>query len=82
MRVYYNEEKEVSVMKGRLFEWIVAPLMLLCIAIYEIFATWDDSRIVATFFIFGAIAACWLLLYGIRRFMIVLRYKKKKANTQ
>lgn len=67
-------------MKGRLFEWILAPLVLLAIAIYQTFAAWDESRVVAVFFIFGGIAALWLLIYGTRRFFLVRRYKKKQAQ--
>lgn len=76
----YNYEREVSKMKGRLFEWIIAPLLLLAVAIYQTIAAWDESRVVAIFFILGGIAATWLLVYGTSRFLVVRRYKKKQAQ--
>lgn len=68
-------------MKYRLLEWILAPLALILIAMYEVYVYWHEHRIVAIFFIIGGLAACWLLIYGTRRFFVVRRYKKQQLKS-
>lgn len=69
-------------MKYRLLEWILAPLALMIIAIYEVYVYWQNHRIVAIFFVIGAIAALWLFIYGTRRFFVVRRYKKQQLTSK
>lgn len=64
----------------RLLEWVIAPVALIIIAIYQVIIYWEDHRVVAIFFFIGGAISAWLFVYGIRRIFMYRQRMRKQNN--